>query len=80
MKPFHDPEDSIGNLDAATAATLVATSADVALVLDRDGVIQDMSVQASDLSLELEGYRPLAWPGPGATRSLPTASARSRPC
>ena len=56
MKPFHDPEDSIGNLDATTAATLVATSADVALVLDRDGVIQDMSVQASDLSLELEGF------------------------
>ena len=56
MKPFHDPEVSIGSLDATTAATLVATSADVALVLDRDGVIQDMSVQASDLSLELEGF------------------------
>ncbi len=56
MKPFHDPEDSIGSLDATTAATLVATAADVALVLDRDGVIQDMSVQASDLSLELEGF------------------------
>ena len=55
LKPFHDPEDSIGSLDATTAATLVATSAD-ALVLDRDGVIQDMSVQASDLSLELEGF------------------------
>ena len=35
---------------------MVATSADVALVLDRDGVIQDMSVQTSDLSLELEGF------------------------
>ena len=56
MKPFRDPDDSIGSLDATTAATLVATSADVALVLDRDGVIQDMSVQAADLSLELEGF------------------------
>ena len=56
MKPFHDPDESIGSLDATTAATLVATSADVALVLDRDGVIQDMSVQTSDLSMELEGF------------------------
>ena len=56
MKPFHDPDGSIGSLDATTAATLVATSADVALVLDRDGVIQDMAVQATDLSLELEGF------------------------
>ena len=56
MKPFRDPDESIGCLDATTAATIVATSADVALVLDRDGVIQDMSVQASDLSLELEGF------------------------
>ena len=56
MKPFHDPDESIGSIDATTAATLVATSADVALVLDRDGVIQDMSVQTSDLSMELEGF------------------------
>ncbi len=56
MKPFHDSDASIGSLDATTAATLVATAADVALVLDPDGVIQDMAVQAADLSMELEGF------------------------
>lgn len=56
MKPFRDPVDALGSLDASTAATLVAAAADVALVLDRDGVIQDMSVQPTDLSLELQGF------------------------
>ena len=56
MKPFREPDEAIGCLDATTAATIVAASADVALVLDRDGVIQDMAVQPSDLSLELEGF------------------------
>ena len=56
MKTFRAPNDSIGALDAGTAATLVATASDVAFVLDRDGIIQDMAFQQSDLSLELEGY------------------------
>ena len=56
MKPFRAPQDTIGPVDAETAARLVATASDVALVMDRDGIIQDMAVQQSDLSLELEGY------------------------
>ena len=56
MKPFRAPNDSLGTLDAATAATLVAQSSDLALILDDDGIIQDMAVQPADLSLELEGY------------------------
>ena len=55
MKAFRAPGESIGTLDADTAATLVTTASDVALVMDRDGVIQDMAFQRSDLSLELEG-------------------------
>ena len=56
MKPFRAPNDSLGTLDAATAATLVAQSSDLALILDSEGIIQDVAVQPSDLSLELEGY------------------------
>ncbi len=55
MKAFRAPADSIGPLDAETAATLIATASDLALILDRDGVIQDMAFQRSDLSLELDG-------------------------
>ncbi len=56
MKAFRAPQDSIGTLDAETAATLVTTASDVALVMDRAGIIQDMAFHKSDLSLELEGY------------------------
>ena len=56
VKAFRAPHDAIGTLDADTAATLVATASDVALVMDRDGIIQDMAFQQSDLSMELEGY------------------------
>lgn len=56
MKAFRDPHDSIGALDATTAATIVTAASDLALVLTRDGVIQDIAFQQTDLSMELEGY------------------------
>lgn len=56
MKAFRAPRDSIGMIDSETAATLIATASDVALIIGRDGIIQDMAFQRSDLSLELEGY------------------------
>ena len=74
MKPFRAPHESIGELDAETAATLVANSSDVALVLDRAGVIQDMAIQPSDLSLELEGHG--RWFGRSWSE---TVSAESQP-
>ena len=56
MKPFRAPNESIGTLDPATAATIVAHSTDIALILDGAGIIQDMAIQPTDLSVELEGY------------------------
>lgn len=41
---FRHPHHAIGELDAATAARVVAASSDVALVLDRGGVIRDIAV------------------------------------
>ncbi len=55
MKAFRFSQDTIGPLDADTAATLVSTASDVALVLNGDGVILDVAFQHDDLSRELEG-------------------------
>ena len=55
MKAFRAPQDTIGPLDAEAAATLVAASSDVAIVMDGEGIIQDTAFQQPDLSLELEG-------------------------
>ena len=56
MKPFRAPQDAIGALDAVSAATLAAGASDLALVLDRDGLIRDVAVQAYDLTGEIAGY------------------------
>ena len=43
VKQFKAAKDSLGDLDAEAAATLVAAAADVALILDRKGVIRDLA-------------------------------------
>ncbi|HIJ62018.1 MAG TPA: transcriptional regulator PpsR [Rhodospirillaceae bacterium] len=47
---FEHPLSTVGNLSATVAARLTAASCDVALVLDRDGVIRDVSVAESENS------------------------------
>ena len=56
MKAFKAPKETLGDLTAETAAKLVAAAADVALVIDGDGVIYDVSFRQTDLSLELERH------------------------
>jgi transcriptional regulator PpsR len=51
---FIAPKKSLGNLDVDAAAKLIAASADVALVLDQQGVIRDVAVSNPDLGQE--GY------------------------
>ncbi len=48
--PFKQPEMALGSLDADLAAGVVSAASDVALVLDREGVIRDLSVSSSDLA------------------------------
>ncbi len=55
MKPFSAPTESLGQMDSATAAILIAAAADVALVIDREGVIQDVALGSDDLSTDLSG-------------------------
>lgn len=49
---FKWPRSTIGDLDAETAARLMAASSDVAMVIDREGIIRDIAVASSDLSLD----------------------------
>ncbi len=49
---FKWPRDSIGDLDAEAAARVMAASSDVAMVIDRDGIIRDIAVSSSDVLLD----------------------------
>lgn len=56
MKAFKTPKLSLGNLDADSAATLVAAAADVSIIIDEAGVIRDVAFQSDELEAELSGY------------------------
>jgi transcriptional regulator PpsR len=61
VKLFRSPQQSLGNLDAEAAATLIAAAADIALVLDDAGVIRDVAFNNEDMARELEAER--SWLG-----------------
>jgi transcriptional regulator PpsR len=72
VKNFKSPRKSLGNLDAETTAGLIAAAADVALVLDRKGVIKDIAFGSDELSREVDGeWAGQAW--------LETVTSDSRP-
>jgi transcriptional regulator PpsR len=54
VKQFRAPKNSLGDLDAEAAATLIAAAADVALIVDNEGVIRDVAFGSDELSRE--GY------------------------
>ena len=56
MKEFLSPSESLRSLDAQSAAALIAAATDIALVIDEEGLVRDLSFQNDDLALELEGY------------------------
>ena len=49
VKTFVSPQTSLGDLDAASAATLIGASSDITLVLDGAGVIRDTAFQSGQL-------------------------------
>ncbi|MFM2398853.1 MAG: hypothetical protein RL341_1010 [Pseudomonadota bacterium] len=55
MNQFETPERSLEGFDVETAANVIAAAADVALVLDEQGVIRDVAGGSEDLTIE--GYR-----------------------
>jgi transcriptional regulator PpsR len=55
VKHFKAVKESLGDLDAEAAATLVAAAADIALVLDAGGVVRDVAFGSEELAAELSG-------------------------
>ncbi len=55
MKQFRAAKTSLGDLDAEDAAALIAAASDIALIIDREGVIRDLAVDGEDMALA--GYR-----------------------
>lgn len=45
---FKAPEEIFGSIDSSAAARLVASASDIALVLDKNGVIRDMNARTSE--------------------------------
>lgn len=50
MKQFLSAQQSLGSLDADAAARLIAAAADIALIVDRTGVIRDVARGSEELS------------------------------
>ena len=69
---FETPELFLAGLDAETAASLISASADVALILDESGVIQDMAFASE----ELKEHGDLDWLG---KHWVQTVTVESRP-
>ncbi len=55
MQVFKSPKTSLGDLGAQNAANLIASSNDVAVVIDQKGIVRDVAFNRDDLSLELDG-------------------------
>lgn len=54
VSPFRAPRESLGVLDAETAAALVEGLADIALVIDAKGVINDVAFGSGDLLADFD--------------------------
>ena len=53
MKPFDAPQTALGDLDTDAVASLVAATSDIALILDRQGVIRDIAFGNDELSTQV---------------------------
>ena len=69
---FRAPKRTLGDLDAETAAQLIAAAADIALIIDAKGVIRDVAFGSEELARE--GFE--AWVG---QRFIDTVTLESRP-
>jgi transcriptional regulator PpsR len=53
VRAFVSPQTSLGDLDAESAATLIATASDITLIVDAGGTIRDMAFQSEELAGDL---------------------------
>jgi transcriptional regulator PpsR len=71
LVPFKSPKRFLGHLDAAVTAKVIASAADIALIVD-NGVIKDLAVGNEDLSREgCDAWRGRKW--------IETVTVESRP-
>lgn len=49
LRSFQAPKSSLGDLDAESAARLIAAAGDIALVIGSDGVVEDLAFGSEDL-------------------------------
>jgi len=54
VKTFVSPQTSLGDLDAGSAASLIAAASDVTLIVDAEGVIRDTAFQSAELMGDLD--------------------------
>jgi transcriptional regulator PpsR len=73
VKAFQAPETALGNIDAEAAA-LIAAAADIALILDENGIIRDVSVADQGLLDDLAGHE--TWVGKAWTDTVTEDSAQ----
>lgn len=79
MRQFDAPRHSLGNLDAEAAGSLIAAAADVALIVDEDGIICDLAFGSEEMSKEgYEGWLGQLWTDTVTVESRPKVEALLR--
>lgn len=56
MKAFKSPSRWLTGIDADAAAVLIAAAADIAIILDKDGIVRDSAFQSEALALEFADH------------------------
>jgi transcriptional regulator PpsR len=69
---FKAPRDTLGDLDAEIASMLIASASDIAMIVDRKGIIRDLAFGSDDMLREGYGH----WLGQAW---LETVTVESRP-
>ena len=72
MKTFFSPGTTLGALDAASAATLIAAASDVTLIVEADGTICDMAFRSEELFEDLVDSA--SWMGRSLSSTVATDS------
>jgi len=79
MRRFRAPETSLRDLDLDGAAKLIAAAGDIALVVDREGVIRDLALGSEELSREgLDAWVGRPWVDTVTVESRPKVAALMR--
>jgi transcriptional regulator PpsR len=55
LKKFRTPKKTLGTLDAEAAGALITAAADVALIIDRKGIVRDVAFGSDDLAADVKG-------------------------